>query len=113
MPPPSPAAAGPGATSAATSGRTLTNTYDDISFRGRYGKIYNRNLPKWYRREPGARIPVVPTPDDIHLFVAGGEAGRFSAFLPGWGHMTSPVLRAIDGRAPEGRALCVDGTCEL
>ena len=21
-------------------------------------------------------------PDDIHLFVAGGEAGRFSAFLP-------------------------------
>ena len=90
-----------------------TNTYDDISFRGRYGKIYNRNLPKWYRREPGARIPVVPTPDDIHLFVAGGEAGRFSAFLPGWGHMTSPVLRAIDGRAPEGRALCVDGTCEL
>ncbi len=90
-----------------------TNTYDDISFGGRYGTIYNRNLPKWYRREPGARIPIVPSPDDIHLFVAGGEAGRFSAFLPGWGHMTSPVLRAIDGSAPEGVDRCVDGTCEL
>ena len=90
-----------------------TNTYDDISFDGRYGTIYNRNLPKWYRREPGARIPIVPDPDDIHLFVAGGEAGRFSAFLPGWGHMTSPVLRAIDGSAPAGGERCVDGTCEL
>ena len=90
-----------------------TNTYDDISFHGRYGTIYNRNLPKWYRREPGARIPIVPSPDDMHLFVAGGEAGRFSAFLPGWGHMTSPVLRAIDGSAPAGGARCVDGTCEL
>jgi hypothetical protein len=90
-----------------------TNTYDDISFGGRYGKIYNRNLPKWYRREAGARIPIVPSPDDIHLFVAGGEAGRFSAFLPGWGHMTSPVLRAIDGRPPAGGERCADGTCEL
>ena len=90
-----------------------TNTYDDISFHGRYGKIYNRNLPKWYRREPGARIPIVPSPDDIHLFVAGGEAGRFSAFLPGWGHMTAPVLRAIDGKAPPHETRCVDGTCEL
>ena len=89
------------------------NTWDDVSFGGRYGRIYNRNLPKWYRRRPGARIPVVPDPDDVHLFVAGGEAGRFSAFLPGWGHMTSPVLRAIDGRAPAGGAPCVDGTCEL
>ena len=89
-----------------------TNTFDDISFRGRYGKIYNRNLPRWYKREPDARIPIVPSPDDIHLFVAGGEAGRFSAFLPGWGHMTSPVLRAIDGRPPV-TGVCDDGTCAL
>ena len=89
-----------------------TNTYDDISFSGRYGKVYNRNLPRWYRRETDARIPIVPTPEDIHLFVAGGKEGRFSAFLPGWGHMTSPVLRAIDGRDP-GTHRCVDGTCEL
>ena len=88
------------------------NTFDDISFGGRYGKIYNRNLPRWYKREPGARIPIVPSANDIHLFVAGGEAGRFSAFLPGWGHMTSPVLRAIDGRLP-ATGECVDGTCAL
>ena len=90
-----------------------TNTYDDISFGGRYGKIYNRNLPSWYRREPGARIPIVPTPDDIHLFVAGGTAGRFSAFLPGWGHMTAPVLRAVDGKNVPDRHDCSDGTCHL
>ena len=72
------------------------NTFGEISFNHRYGKVYNRNLPRWYRREPGSRIPVVPSPDDIHIFVAGGGAGRFSAFLPGWGHMTSPVLRTIE-----------------
>lgn len=90
-----------------------TNTFDDISFGGRYGKIYNRNLPASYRREPGARIPIVPTSDDIHLFVAGGDAGRFSAFLPGWGHMTIPVLRAVDGREPPPGVECLDGTCTL
>ena len=89
-----------------------TNTYDDISFNGRYGQIYNRNLPRWYKRISGARIPIVPSPDDIHLFVAGGDAGRFSAFLPGWGHMSAPVLRALDGRPPCSGD-CVDGTCEL
>lgn len=90
------------------------NSFGAISFNHRYGKVYNRNLPRWYRREPDARIPIVPTPDDIHLFVAGGEAGRFSAFIPGWGHMTSPVLRAIDGRPPAaGQAVCIDGSCRL
>ena len=89
------------------------NTWDEVSFGNRYGAIYNRNLPRWYRREPGARIPIVPSADDIHLFVCGGEAGRFSAFLPGWGHMTSPVLRALDGRPPDGGGACSDGTCEL
>jgi hypothetical protein len=88
------------------------NLFSELSFEGRYGRIYNRNLPKWYRREPQARIPIVPGPDHIHLFVIGGEAGRFSAFIPGWGHMSSPVLRSIEdgaARAP----VCVDGTCYL
>ena len=90
-----------------------TVTFDQISFGGRYGSIYNRNLPRWYRRQPGARVPIVPSPEDIHLFVAGGTAGRFSAFLPGWGHMTAPVLRALDGEEPAVATRCADGTCEL
>jgi hypothetical protein len=89
------------------------NLFSEITFAGRYGKIYNRNLPRWYKREPDARIPIVPSADDIHLFVAGGEAGRFSAFIPGWGHMTSPVLLRIDGSAPAREDLCEDGTCRL
>ena len=92
------------------------NTWGEISFHDRYaggGKVYNKALPKWYKRETDARIPVVPSPADIHLFVAGGAAGRFSAFIPGWGRMTSPVLRKIDGTAVPAGAVCVDGTCAL
>ena len=88
------------------------NTFGEISFDHRYGKVYNRNLPAWYRREPDSRIPIVPSAEHIHLFVVGGEAGRFSAFIPGWGHMSSPVLREISGAAP-GSERCVDGTCQL
>jgi hypothetical protein len=88
------------------------NKFRELAFEHRYGKVYNRNLPVWYRREPDSRIPIVPGPENIHLFVIGGEAGRFSAFIPGWGHMSSPVLREIEqkGASP---SRCVDGTCYL
>ena len=90
------------------------NRWDDLYGKGRYGKVYNRNLPVWYKREPDARTPIVPSPDNIHLFIAGGEAGRFSAFIPGWGHMSTPVLRAVDPAVePAGGPLCVDGICAL
>jgi hypothetical protein len=88
------------------------NLFSALSFDHRYGKIYNRNLPRHYKRAPDSRIPVVPSADNIHLFVIGGEAGRFSAFIPGWGHMTSPVLRSIEG-ADTKPPICVDGTCYL
>ncbi len=89
------------------------NRFGDLAFDHRYGKIYNRNLPRWYKRDLDARIPIVASPDCIHLFVAGGEAGRFSAFIPGWGHMSSPVLRPIEGRPPATGPECVDGTCAI
>lgn len=89
------------------------NRFGALAFEHRYGHVYNRNLPVWYKRELDSRIPIVPSPDQIHLFVAGGEAGRFSAFIPGWGHMSSPVLRGIDGAAPVTGPVCVDGTCSL
>ena len=87
--------------------------FGDVAFDHRYGKVYNRSLPKWYGRELDDMNPIVPSPENIHLFVAGGEAGRFSAFLPGWGHMSSPVLQGIDGAAPVSGPVCVDGTCFL
>jgi hypothetical protein len=90
-----------------------TNRFGDLAFDHRYGKVYNRNLPRWYRRDLEARIPIVPGPDHLHLFVAGGRAGRFSAFIPGWGHMTAPVIRAIDGVAPAGGRPGVGGSCAL
>ena len=88
------------------------NLFRKLAFDHRYGRIYNRNLPRWYRRDPDAHIPIVPSPDHIHLFVIGGAAGRFSAFIPGWGHMSSPVLRTVEGGG-NAAPVCVDGTCYL
>src|SRR5580692_11642307 len=85
------------------------NRFDALSRGHRYGKVYNRNLPKWYKREPDSRIPIVESPERIHLFVVGGHAGRFSAFIPGWGHMSTPVLKAIDLRAAPDDDGCADG----
>jgi hypothetical protein len=88
------------------------NAFRVISRDHRYGKVYNRNLPKWLKRDPDSRIPIVPSADNIHLFVMGGRAGRFSAFIPGWGHMSTPVLRSIDAVAPSDDG-CADGACAL
>lgn len=92
------------------------NTFGKLVFNHRYGKVYNRNLPVWYKRELDSHCPLVPSLDNIHLFVIGGEAGRFSAFIPGWGNMSSPVLRQIGtatGTTSGAGLKCVDGTCFL
>ena len=57
--------------------------------------------------------PIVPDVADIHLFVAGGKVGRFSAFIPGWGHMSEPVLRAIEDCGPQSLDDCADGSCKV
>jgi hypothetical protein len=53
-------------------------------------------------QESGAtEITAVPSPEDILLLVAGGEAGRFSAFIPGWSGINSSraVTQEITGCA--------------
>ena len=90
------------------------NRFEAISRGHRYGTVYNRNLPKWYKRDPDSRIPIVPGPENIHLFVLGGQAGRFSAFIPGWGHMNTPVLRPVlEGAAAPDGPDCADGVCPV
>ena len=88
------------------------NRFIDLAYGHRYGKVYNRNLPKYYKREDDTRIPIVHSPDHIHLFVMGGEAGRFSVLIPGWGHMSTPVLRAIDGASSDSGD-CTSGACAI
>src|SRR5262249_19117986 len=65
------------------------------------------------KRELDSRIPIVPSPDHIHLFVIGGAAGGFSAFIPGWGPKSSPVFRSIEDGASNCAPVCVGGTCYL
>ncbi len=46
-----------------------------------------------------ALVPKFPSPDEIHVIVAGGTAGRFSVAIPGWlgtKNGSSPVTRPIE-----------------
>jgi hypothetical protein len=48
---------------------------------------------------PEALVPKFPSPDEIHVVVAGGTAGRFSAAIPGWlgtRNGSRPVTRPVD-----------------
>jgi hypothetical protein len=53
--------------------------------------------PKWFdRKRDDEEVPVVVRPDDIHIFVAGGPAGRFSMVVPGWGGLGGrSVIRKV------------------
>ena len=63
----------------------LRNCFRRSAFDHRYGRVYNRNLPKWYKRDPDSRIPIVPSPDHIHLFVIGGACRAVLRLHPGLG----------------------------
>ena len=90
------------------------NRFGDLARGHRYGRVYNRNIPRYYKREDDTRIPIVHSPDNIHLFVMGGEAGRFSVLIPGWGHMSTPVHRAIEeGASGDNGRDCTGGVCAL
>ena len=89
------------------------NKFSSHSRDHRYGQVYNRNLPKWYKREPDSWIPIIENPERIHLFVIGGDAGRFSAFIPGWGHMNNPVLRAVSDDDLQDTMDCPDDLCSI
>jgi len=49
----------------------------------------------------GARVPKFRGADALHLVVAGGTAGRFSAWIPGWPFRGAPsrLVPAGDRRA--------------
>src|SRR5690606_27664889 len=53
--------------------------------------------PRWVDiDDDDERLPIVSEPGDILVLVAGGDAGRFSAVIPGWGALgTHAVTRAI------------------
>jgi hypothetical protein len=48
---------------------------------------------------PDAPISKFPSPEEIHILVSGGTAGRFSMAVPGWlgtRNGTRPLTRLID-----------------
>ena len=82
------------------------NLFSELSFDQRYGKIYNRNLPRWYKREPDARIPIVPSPDHIHLFVIGGASRTVFGLHPRLGpHVVAGIAQHRNRRRAQGADL--------
>jgi hypothetical protein len=57
--------------------------------------------PAWVlaqEHEPGALLPVIRFPHNLHILTAGGAAGPFCAVCPGWGFVGGgAVTRAIRG----------------
>jgi hypothetical protein len=50
---------------------------------------------------PDALIPKFPSPEELHVVVAGGTAGRFSVAIPGWlgtRNGSRPVTRPVEIR---------------
>jgi hypothetical protein len=48
---------------------------------------------------PDTLVPKFPSPEEIHIVVAGGTAGRFSVAIPGWlgtKNGSQPVTRAVE-----------------
>jgi hypothetical protein len=51
------------------------------------------------RPEPETMISKFPSPEEIHVVVAGGTAGRFSVAIPGWlgtRNGSRPVTRVVE-----------------
>jgi len=67
----------------------------ELKYNGMYGAEYTKNFwPRWVdRADEETLAPIVRTPDDILVFVAGGK-GRHSVFIPGWG--TRAVTQKIE-----------------
>lgn len=63
---------------------------------GTYGIETEHLWPKWLSsRDDDDRVSVVRRPADFQVMVAGGEGGRFSVALPGWGCLSTAVSRPI------------------
>ncbi len=67
----------------------------ELKYNGMYGAEYKKNFwPRWVdRADEETLAPIVRTPDDVLVFVAGGQ-GRHSVFIPGWG--TRAVTQKIE-----------------
>jgi hypothetical protein len=48
------------------------------------GEGTNLRFAKGAEPEPGQMISKFPSPEELHVVVAGGTAGRFSMAIPGW-----------------------------
>ena len=73
---------------------TIQLTQDAIAdgrIRPENAQIFKDNL------KPGGRVPIVQTPDDFHIFVAGGSPGYDLLFTypgPNWANQTKLINRA-------------------
>jgi hypothetical protein len=80
---------------------TVKLTHEAIAggrIRPENAQIFNDNL------KPGGRVPIVQTPDDFHIFVAGGSPGYDLLFTypgPNWANQTKKIDETLKEAAPK------------
>lgn len=75
-----------------------TRTVGEFRAMKTYGdEVWSRFWPSTVdMSDPDAVVHVANRPDDILIFTGGGDVGRFSLCLPGWGSGSQAVTVAID-----------------
>jgi hypothetical protein len=77
-------------------GRIPRDTWQRLWVRTRIASTYG--VPDWVKRsEEGASIPIVATPDDIVVIVAGGSMPiAQQVYFPGWGFPPCRVVSRVE-----------------
>ncbi len=76
---------------------TIRRPYRELVPDAEHGE--GSNLQFGRAPDPGAMISKFPSPEEIHVVVAGGTAGRFSMAIPGWlgtKNGSRPVSRPVE-----------------
>jgi hypothetical protein len=63
---------------------TIRVPYHSLSPTEDNGEGTNLRFARGGEPAPDEAIPKFPSPDQVHVVVAGGTAGRFSVAIPGW-----------------------------
>ena len=69
------------------------NRFEALSRGHRYGRVYSRNLPKWYKREPDSRIPSCRRPITSTSSSSAGRSGASPLSSPDGPHEHASFAR--------------------
>ena len=70
-----------------------------VKHAGHHTMVPHHYWPDWLDLDdPDGAVPLFRSPDDLVIVVAGGDAGRFSAGIAGWGYQDVRSVTRLIGR---------------